>query len=761
MKYKALLFSDMILFPEMAVELPLDDKINIATVKSVLKSGKVNEVAVVFDGIYSEAPTYGETGLICKLVQIKDKKDTADILIECVRRCEVNSLWEDGGVRFADVSGFEDILPPGKEGKFTMRAFSRVLKKAFFEFADLETRIPPEIVATVRKCTDFTKLCDIISPVSEPETMAQYDILSAHEVMHRGMLIRRLLEEQTAVMKIADEIESRTHFEMDKDQRDYYLRTQLESINEELYGGGDDEYEKLQAKVSESRMPEESKEKLRDELRRLRLVSPTSPEANVIRSYVEYCVALPWGVFTDENRNLRKAREILDRDHYGLDDVKERIIEMIAARILSDGIKGQIICLVGPPGVGKTSVAKSVAAATGRNYQRIALGGIRDESEIRGHRRTYIGAVPGRITNALIDAKSANPLVLLDEIDKMASDYRGDPAAAMLEVLDPEQNNSFVDHFIDLPFDLSQVLFLCTANTVDGIPAPLLDRMDIIELNSYTAEEKFNIAKKHLIPKQMKEHSLDKSEIRISPAAVRLMISAYTREAGVRQLERLIAKLCRKCSVNILNNGEGISVTEKNLESFLGAAKFKDSEELKNEVGLVNGLAWTSVGGELLQVETSVVDGTGKLELTGSLGDVMKESAKAAVTYVRSKAAELGIDGGFAKDKDIHIHVPEGAVPKDGPSAGVTITTSLVSALTGRPVNSKIAMTGEVTLRGRVLPIGGLREKSMAAYKHGVTTVIIPAGNTADLEKIDAKVREKVEFVPVSDVGEVLAKALL
>ena len=504
-------------------------------------------------------------------------------------------------------------------------------------------------------------------------------------------------------------------------------------------------------------------EKLMKEVSRLAKQPYGSAEASVIRNYLDTCLEMPWGKETKERADVEKARAMLDKDHYGLTKVKERILEYIAVRQIHPQAKGKIICLVGPPGVGKTSIAISVAKAMNRKLYRISLGGVRDEADIRGHRKTYIGAMPGRIIDGLIHSGSMNPLLVLDEIDKLASDMRGDPASALLEVLDSEQNSSFRDHFLEIPVDLSRVMFITTANTTDTIPRPLLDRMEVIELGSYTDEEKVEIARQHLIPKQLKEHGLQKRQLSISEDALRSIISSYTRESGVRILERKIAAICRKAAMKIATKGvKKITVTPADIKEFLGVVQYTDSEHMRqNEVGVVNGLAWTQVGGEILEVEVNVMDGTGKLELTGNLGTVMQESAKTALSCLRSRAGELGIEKDFYKTKDIHIHFPEGAVPKDGPSAGIAITTAMLSALTGKKVRKDVAMTGEVTLRGRVLPIGGLKEKTMAALRNGIETVIIPRENEKDLEEIDQTVRRKLRFVPVSRVEEVFSEALV
>ena len=551
---------------------------------------------------------------------------------------------------------------------------------------------------------------------------------------------------------------------IDENQRDYFLREQKRAIEEEL-GEDDspiDDAENYVDKIEKLNLDEKSADILYKECKKLSKMPYGSQEAAVIRTYLDTVLDLPWNKSSKDKIVIPKVQKALDKTHYGLDKVKKRIIEQLAVRVLSEKQKGQIICLAGPPGVGKTSIAQSIAKAIGRKSERIALGGVRDEAEIRGHRKTYIGSMPGRIINALQHAGTNNPVLILDEIDKLAADYKGDPTSALLEVLDIEQNNKFVDHYIELPFDLSNVMFITTANDISAIPAPLRDRMEIIEISSYTREEKFHIAKKHLIPKQLDECGFTSKELKFTQKAIYALIDFYTREAGVRTLERLIASVMRKCAVEKLTEGtEVFKIDEKEVERFLGHKKFiPDSLAKMDEIGIVNGLAWTSVGGEILPIEVAVMEGTGKIELTGSLGDVMQESAKTAITCIRSHAAVLGIDPDFYKNKDIHIHAPEGAVPKDGPSAGITMATAIYSALTLKPVRHDIAMTGEITLRGNVLPIGGLKEKSMAAFKNGITTVIIPKDNEPDLEDVDKAVLEKVKFISVRNFSEVVALAV-
>ena len=576
----------------------------------------------------------------------------------------------------------------------------------------------------------------------------------------RLALLNRLLSQELNILSIEKELSEQTQEAMNRNQRDYYLREEMKIIQSEL--GEDDDIELYREKIEALPVSEEIREKLLKELGRLSKQAFGSSEAAVLRGYLDVCLEIPWGVTTRETINIQKARKKLDDDHFGLDKVKERILEYLAVRQLSPDVKGGLLCLVGPPGTGKTSIAQSIAAATNRKLVRISLGGVHDEAEIRGHRRTYIGSMPGRIISGIIQAGSCNPLMVLDEIDKLGSDYRGDPAAALLEALDGEQNSSFRDNFLELPFDLSGVFFITTANTTSTIPRALLDRMEVIELSSYTDEEKLQIAKQHLIPKQRKKHGLKPAQLKIQDDAVREMIRAYTRESGVRNLEREIANVCRKAASGVAEEKyKSLNLHAASVAELLGPAKFKpDTLHPRDEIGLVRGLAWTQVGGEVLDVEVAVVPGSGKLELTGNLGDVMKESARAAITYIRSRSALLGIDPDFYSTKDIHIHFPEGAVPKDGPSAGITMTVALISALTGTPVRRDVAMTGEVTLRGRVLPIGGLREKTMAALRAGVKTVIIPVDNEIDLEEIDQTVRARLSFVTAENVDDILDVAL-
>ena len=589
-------------------------------------------------------------------------------------------------------------------------------------------------------------------------------LLEENHIVSKLGIMSAMLSREVEVLELENHIHERVRNQINVSQREMYLREQLKAISHQLGEDGEqgDEQDNYVKRIQQLKLNEEIQASLLKEAERLNKMSSSSQEAFVIRNYLDNVLDLPWNTFTKDRPDFNKVKEILDKDHYGLEKVKDRILENIAVRKLKPDVKGQIICLVGPPGVGKTSIGKSIAKALNKNYQRVSLGGVRDESDIRGHRKTYVGAMPGRIINAMKLAKSHNPVILLDEIDKMTRDMRGDPSSALLEVLDSEQNNAFRDHYIEVPFDLSDVMFITTANTTQTIDAPLLDRMDVIELTSYTREEKFHIAKEHLVPKQLKLNGLKASMMKISDAALYILIDNYTKEAGVRTLERFISKLCRKTAKAIVSEEKkSVRISEKNIEEYLGAKKYTDDNlSDKNEIGMVNGLAWTSVGGVVMPLEASVFDGKGTIETTGSLGDVMKESAKIAVSYVRSIADKYGISHEFYKEKDIHIHAPEGATPKDGPSAGVTMTTALVSALTNIPVRHDVAMTGEITLHGKVLPIGGLREKTMAAYKAGMKIVVIPAGNKSDLEEVDNVVKENIKFIYAENISDVLDVAL-
>ena len=704
-------------------------------------------------------------GVVAEVKQVlRVSGDLVKVLVEGKYRAKLSALDASGDFLLSAVRP-----APVRAGKaddaVETEALLRALKAGFDEYLGMNPRLGKDVVFAIVSSDDPA----FLSEYMPANLLFRYEDKQA--VMNEGTLNGRLkkliemLRRECQVMKIEKEIAEKVNESMDKNQRDYYLHEQLHIISDEL-GEGDDthaEADEYRRRITGLHLAEDSEKKLLKEVDRLAKMQGSNQEATVIRTYLDTCLDLPWNTFTVDDLDISRAQQILDRDHYGLKKVKDRILETLAVRKLAPDVKAQIICLVGPPGVGKTSIARSIAESLGRKYVRISLGGVRDEAEIRGHRRTYIGAMPGKIITAMISAKSANPLMLLDEIDKLAGDFRGDPAAALLEALDPEQNSTFNDHFIDIPFDLSHVLFITTANDLGSIPGPLRDRMDVIELPSYTRVEKYNIARKHLLPKQLKACGLT-GKVTLSQSALYGIIDGYTREAGVRNLERTITSVLRKCARKIAaGEVESVSVTGTMLEQLLGPRFVKpDFLNRTNAVGIANGLAWTSVGGETLPIEVQVMDnGSGKITVTGSLGDVMKESAQLAVTWVRVHAAEYGIDPEKLKKCDLHIHAPEGAVPKDGPSAGVTLTTALVSCLSGIPVRGDVAMTGEITLHGNVLPIGGLREKSMAAYREGMKTVLIPKDNEPDLYEVDDEVKKNLTFLPMQSLTQVLNAALL
>lgn len=653
-----------------------------------------------------------------------------------------------------------ELMPDGAVSK-NDEALRRALIDTAAETTQLNAKLSSQITTIMSSVTSLPQLCDFIAANILATSKDKQLVLSEFDPVSRAELLIGLLDTERDILETEMKIRAKVKEQMDKNQRDYYLREQMKAIEEEL-DEEDEEIAEYTEMLEKSNLEGDNREKIKKEIKKLSKSPYTSAESSVLRNYLDTVFDIPWGVYTKDRVDIDHARKILDRDHSGMEKVKARILEFLAIKQLNPDAKSPILCFVGPPGVGKTSIASSVAEATGRNFVRASLGGIRDEADIRGHRKTYIGAMPGRIINALISAKSMNPLILLDEIDKMASDMHGDPASAMLEVLDGEQNNTFRDHFVEMPVDLSQCLFICTANTLDTVPRPLIDRMDVIELDTYTRNEKFTIAKKHLIPKQRKRHGLKASQFALSDEALYELIDNYTREAGVRNLERLIGALMRRAAVDLADGAKKVTVKPDMLEKYLSEHKLPPEKiDEEDEVGCVNGLAYTSVGGDLLKVEAAVTEGTGKLELTGSLGDVMKESAHAAITYIRTVADKLKISNDFYKTKDIHVHVPEGATPKDGPSAGVTMMTAVASALSGHPVRRDTAMTGEITLRGRVLPIGGLKEKTMAAYTAGVKRVLIPYDNISDLRDIDPLVRDSLEFIPCKTADDVFGNAFV
>jgi len=703
-----------------------------------------------------------KTGVVAEIKQVLKLPDNImKVLVEGIYKANLVSLTDDGTTLKAKVKRIP-IYSRAKYDKNEAEALMRTIKDSFEKYSEFYPRMPKELYNAVFTEDDPIKLFETITFNCNFNYRDKQTLLEESNIIDKLSIILACLNSEIEIMQLENMINEQTKNSIDKGQKEYFLREQMKVIQEQLGENDTDEIMNYLKKISSLNIEENYKEKLFREVKKLDKMPPMSQEYYVIKNYIDTVLELPWGKYSKSKASMKKARTVLDKEHYGLKEVKERILEYIAVTLINPEIKGQIICLAGPPGVGKTSIAKSLAKAMGRTYARISLGGVHDEADIRGHRKTYVGAMPGRIINALRQAGTANPLILFDEIDKLSNDMRGDPSSAMLEVLDSEQNNSFRDHFIEIPFDLSKAVFITTANNVSAIPAPLLDRMELIELPSYTAEEKFHIAKNHLIPKQLKEHGLKASQLKISDSAINDITAYYTKEAGVRTLERKIASLCRKTAKKIADEEcKKVIVNSDNLQEFLGIRKYSsDLSSKKNQVGVVNGLAWTSVGGVLMPLEVIVMKGTGKTTITGSLGNVMKESAEIAVSYVRSVAEKYGIDPEFYKNSDIHIHAPEGAVQKDGPSAGVTIITALVSALSDTPVFSDVAMTGEITLHGKVLPIGGLREKTMAAYKAGIKKVVIPIENKPDLEEVDSVIKENIEFIYAENVSEVLETAL-
>ena len=754
----------MVVFPEMLLHFDVGRKISALAIEKAMETDQKIFVSAQIDTAIDnpKIDDLYSTGVVAEIKQIVRQPDNIiRVVIEGKYRAKVLSEGRKRKYLTGMICKVNDVHTESAIEIGLMRS----LKDLFERYLSVVPKFPPDIIYKVATTKDTGKVCDYIASNTRMEYEMKQEILESAEVDERMEALIGHLTDEIFILEVEDSVHRMTHERIDEHQREYYLREQLKVIEEELnisdeFDGDVREYVE---KINSLELKEDVKKVLLRECDKLSSLPFGSQEANVIRSYLDVCLELPWNTFDEEIIDVDHARSILEKNHYGLTKVKERIVETLAIRKLSPDVKGQILCFVGPPGVGKTSIAQSIAKAINRKCQRIALGGVHDESEIRGHRRTYLGSMPGRIMNAIRLAGTSNPVMILDEIDKLGSDYKGDPTSALLEVLDSEQNNSFTDHYIDLPYDLSRVFFIATANDYSAIPEPLTDRMDIIHIDSYTRQEKFCIAQKHLIPKSLKNSGIKASQFKITKNALYDLIDSYTREAGVRSLERRINDLLRKTAVHIVEDKEyKLSVTLKNIEDFLGPRKYKpETIEKENMVGVVNGLAWTAVGGTTLPIEVALLKGTGKIELTGSLGDVMKESAKIALSCARTMADKLKFDADFYQKNDIHIHAPEGAVPKDGPSAGITMTTAIISALTNRPVRKDIAMTGEITLRGRVLPIGGLKEKSMAAYRVGIKTVIIPEGNVPDLYEVDPVVKAALEFKPVSVIEQVLEAALL
>lgn len=755
---------DIVVFPGMVVPLFVGREKSVKALEAAVKAE--NKILLLSqrngsqdDPGIKDIFDVGTVATVLQLLRLPD--GTVKVLVEGSHRSKVSKIGENEEYYEVECQRLEEEIEQDEE---TEAMFRSVISK-FEEYVKLNKKIQPETLGAITKITSPSVLADTVAAHMSIDIPGKQEILEVQKVAERLEHVYALMESEIGVLNTEKRIRGRVKRQMEKTQREYYLNEQLKAIQKELgelEGEGRDELSELEEKLAKTKLSKEAKEKAESELKKLRTMSTMSAEASVIRNYLEWMVSLPWKKRSKVKRDIPKSEMILDEDHYGLDKVKERILEYLAVQARTKQIKGPILCLVGPPGVGKTSLARSIARATGRNYVKISLGGVRDESEIRGHRRTYIGSMPGKIIQSLKKAKSSNPLMLLDEIDKMGNDFRGDPAAAMLEVLDPEQNKEFNDHYMEIDYDLSDVMFIATSNSMN-MPRPLLDRMEVIRLSGYTEDEKVNIAKQHLIAKQLKDHAMSDKEWSIDEQALRDIVRYFTREAGVRSLEREIAKLVRKSVKQIMTDPKTkkVKVTSKNLGEFLGVRKYSYGEaELDDQVGVTTGLAWTEVGGDLLVIESVKMPGKGKFSVTGTLGDVMKESVEAAASYVRSRALEFGIKPTAFRTRDIHVHVPEGATPKDGPSAGIAMCTTIVSVLTGIPVKKNVAMTGEVTLRGRVLPIGGLKEKLLAALRGGITTVLIPHENEKDLEEIPDNVKEGLEIIPVETVDQVLEHAL-
>ncbi len=761
--YPVLPLRDIVVFPHMIVPLFVGRDKSVRALEEVMQDDKQILLSSQVDPGEDDPDQEGiyKTGVLANVLQLLKLPDgTVKVLVEGRARVKITEFVPNDSFFEASCTYLSETDGDPAE----IEALVRNVSAEFERYAKIKKNIPEEAMAAVGEATESAKLADLVAGHLGIEVDQKQGLLETLSVSERLEKVFGMMQGEMSVLQVEKKIKTRVKSQMERTQREYYLNEQMKAIQKELGDGeeGQNEVDELEARINETRLSKEAREKVDAELKKLKNMSPMSAEATVVRNYLDWILGVPWGVKSRTKKDLHKAQEVLDNDHYGLEKVKERIVEYLAVQQRSKKLKGPIMCLVGPPGVGKTSLGKSVAKATGREFIRISLGGVRDESEIRGHRRTYIGSMPGKIIQALKKAKTTNPLILLDEIDKMGQDFRGDPASAMLEVLDPEQNNTFVDHYLEVEYDLSNVMFLTTANSYN-MPGPLLDRMEIISLAGYTEDEKREIARQHLLPKVMKNHGLKKNEFTVSDDALTAMVRVYTREAGVRNMERELAKVARKAVTMIVKKeAEVIEVTAENLSDFLGVEKHRFGlAEEEDQVGVVTGLAWTSVGGELLNIEALRLPGKGRMKTTGKLGDVMKESIDAASSYVRSIAPEIGVKPPKFDAIDIHVHVPDGATPKDGPSAGLAMVTSIVSVLTGIPVRKDIAMTGEVSLRGNAMPIGGLKEKLLAALRGGITTVLIPQDNAKDLPEIPDNVKEGLTIIPVSHVSEVLDHALV
>lgn len=761
--YPVLPLRDIVVFPHMIVPLFVGREKSVRALEDVMQEDKhilllTQKNASQDDPAKEDLFTFGTVGTVLQLLKLPD--GTVKVLVEGGHRAQV--------VRFADnpvfFQAFAEPVDEFVGDRSELEALARAAVTQFDQYIKLNKKIPPEVMATVNQIDDPARLADTVASHLALKIADKQQLLETASINGRLEKIFGHMEGEIGVLTVEKRIRKRVKSQMEKTQREYYLNEQMKAIQKELGEGedGKSEIDEIEAKINATKMSKEAKEKSLAELKKMKTMSPMSAEATVVRNYLDWMLAIPWQKRTKTRRNIKEAQRILDVDHYGLEKVKERILEYLAVQQRHSKVKGTILCLVGPPGVGKTSLGKSIARATGRNFVRMSLGGVRDEAEIRGHRRTYIGSMPGKVIQGMKKGKSSNPLFLLDEVDKLGSDWRGDPSSALLEVLDPEQNNTFNDHYLEVDYDLSDVMFVCTANTL-RMPQPLLDRMEIIRLAGYTEDEKVVIAQRHLIPKAIKEHGLKKTEFSMSEDALRDIVRYYTREAGVRNLEREIANLARKAIKEILVKSiKNIHITRRNLEKYAGVKKFRFGEvEAEDLVGVTTGLAWTEVGGELLSIEAVALPGKGKIIITGKLGDVMRESVQAAESYVKARAVAFGIKPTSLDKRDIHVHVPEGATPKDGPSAGVAMVTSIVSVLTGIPVHKDVAMTGEITLRGRVLPIGGLKEKLLAALRGGLTTVLIPRENEKDLTEIPDNVKKGLKIIFINTVEEVLKFALI
>jgi ATP-dependent Lon protease len=764
-KLPVLPLRDIVVFPHMVVPLFVGRDKSISAIENAMLREKnillaTQRVANIDDPSPDDIYDVGTQAEILQILKLPD--NTVKILVEGVRRVRLPSIAEEEGHFVASPVSLDVRTPETKETE----ALQRSVSAQFERYVKLSRKIPSELLMSISSITDISKLADTISANLLVKISEKQELLEITETQAQLEKLLQILNSEVEIMLVEKKIHGKVKRQMEKTQKEYYLVEQMKAIQKEL--GKKDEFkselEELRGKIEEAKMSAEANEKALREFKKLELMPPLSAEATVVRNYLDWLITLPWSVKTKDKLSIDEAESILNEDHYGLEKVKERILEYLSVTHLVKKIKGPILCLVGPPGVGKTSLARSIARATGRNFVRLSLGGVRDEAEIRGHRRTYIGSLPGRIIQSLKKAKSRNPVFLLDEVDKLGMDFRGDPAAALLEVLDPEQNHTFNDHYLEVDFDLSEVMFVTTANSAHSIPPPLLDRMEIISLPGYTEHEKVKIAQQYLLPKQMKANGLTSKNVSVPVPILREVIQKYTREAGVRNLEREIASICRKVARKVVSAGrrQKVTLTTRNLERHLGVPKFHHGKaERKSEIGIATGLAWTEVGGDLLAIETTLMSGKGKLILTGKLGEVMKESAQAALSYIRTRAKVFGLPQDFYQKLDIHIHIPEGGIPKDGPSAGITICTAMVSALTRLEVQKNIAMTGEITLRGRVLPVGGIKEKMLAAHRAGIRTLIVPKENAKELKELPLHIRKELKFVLVEHMDEVLKKALL